>query len=317
MFDLATPHPSGDVPAIAVHHLKKRYGPFTAVDDVSFEVAAGDFFAFLGPNGAGKTTTINAIVGLANFQQGNVRVFGHDVVTDYRRARAYVGLAPQEYNFDRYLTVEEILLYQAGYFGLPVEEARPRARQLLQQFELWDKRGKDVSKLSGGMKRRLTLARALIHAPRVLILDEPTAGVDLELRLELWDFLRALNRQGMTIMLTTHYLEEAEQLCNRVGIVSQGKIVAMEDKHGLLARLSQDRLEIMLTAPVRELPPPLNEYVVDLELEGRKLVVRNASPKDLPRILRALEARGHELADLEIQRRNLQDIFLELTGRKE
>lgn len=316
MFDPISPSPSGEVPAIAVHHLKKRYGLFTAVDDVSFEVASGDFFAFLGPNGAGKTTTINAIVGLANFQQGSVRVFGHDVVADYRAARAHVGVAPQEFNFDRYLTVEEILLYQAGYFGLPVEEARPRARQLLQQFELWDKRGKDVSKLSGGMKRRLTLARALIHAPRLLILDEPTAGVDLELRLELWDFLRALNRQGMTIFLTTHYLEEAEQLCNRIGIISKGKLVALEDKHALLARLSQDRLEILLTAPVRELPPPLNEYDVLLELEGRKLVVRNASARDLPRLLRALEARGHELADLDIHRRNLQDIFLELTGKQ-
>ncbi len=316
MFETASPSPADGAPAIAVHHLKKRYGPFTAVDDVSFEVASGDFFAFLGPNGAGKTTTINTIVGLANFQQGNVRVFGHDVVTEYRRARAYVGVAPQEFNFDRYLTVEEILVYQAGYFGVPAEEARPRARQLLQQFELWDKRGKDVSKLSGGMKRRLTLARALIHAPRLLILDEPTAGVDLELRLELWDFLRALNRQGMTIFLTTHYLEEAEQLCNRIGIISHGKLVALEDKHSLLSRLSQDRLEIMLTAPVRELPPPLTEYDVLLELDGRKLVVRNASPRDLPRILRALEARGHELADLAIQRRNLQDIFLELTGKQ-
>ena len=316
MYDSLSSPPPAAVPAIAVHHLKKRYGPFTAVDDVSFEVAAGDFFAFLGPNGAGKTTTINTIVGLANFQQGNVRVFGHDVVSDYRKARAHVGLAPQEYNFDRYLTVEEILLYQAGYFGVPLDEARPRARQLLQQFELWDKRGKDVSKLSGGMKRRLTLARALIHAPRLLILDEPTAGVDLELRLELWDFLRALNRQGMTIFLTTHYLEEAEQLCNRVGIISKGKLAALEDKTSLLSRLSQDRLEILLTAPVRELPPPLEEYQIDLELDGRKLIVRNASPHELPRILRALEARGHQLADLEIQRRNLQDIFLELTGKQ-
>jgi ABC-2 type transport system ATP-binding protein len=310
-----SPEPVGDPPAIAVHHLRKRYGAFTAVEDVSFEVAPGDFFAFLGPNGAGKTTSINAIVGLANYQQGNIRIFGHDVIKDYRQARAHIGLAPQEFNFDRYLTVEEILLYQAGYFGLSLEAARPRARQLLQQFELWDKRGKDVAKLSGGMKRRLTLARALIHAPRLLILDEPTAGVDLELRLELWEFLKALNKQGMTIFLTTHYLEEAEQLCNRIGIIDKGKVVALEDKVSLLSRLSQDRLEITLASPVRELPSALDGLDVSIELDGRRLIVRNAEPAELPRILRALEARGHHLADLSIARRNLQDIFLELTGK--
>ncbi|MDB5099008.1 MAG: ABC-type multidrug transport system, ATPase component [Cyanobacteria bacterium RYN_339] len=315
MFEFTTLAPEPNTPAIDVNHLRKRYGDFTAVDDLSFTVNEGDFFAFLGPNGAGKTTTINAIVGLVQYQQGIITVFNKDVQRRYREARAYVGLAPQEYNFDRYLTIEEILIYQAGYFGIPKNVARPRARQLLQQFELWTKRDSDVTKLSGGMKRRLTLARALIHAPRVLILDEPTAGVDVELRLELWDFLRALNRQGMTIFLTTHYLEEAEQLCNRVGIINAGKLVALDDKQRLLSTASQDVLLLTVDQPVREVPQALTDYQVELELDGRRLAIRGAKPADYPRILRALESRGHILVDMEQQRSNLQDIFLRLTGK--
>jgi ABC-2 type transport system ATP-binding protein len=316
MFEFKTPAPEAPVPAISVNHIKKRYGGFTAVDDVSFDVAEGDFFAFLGPNGAGKTTTINAIVGLVEFQQGVIQIFGQDVMKDYRQARAYLGLSPQDYNFDRYLTIEEMLIYQAGYFGIPIAEAKPRARQLLTQFDLWSKRDQDFTKLSGGMKRRLSLARALIHAPRILILDEPTAALDLEYRLELWDFLKALNRQGMTIFLTTHYLEEAEQLCNRIGIIERGKVIALEDKRSLMNRLSQEVFEIMLEAPVGELPSPLEEYEVVKELNGRKLIINGAPPKDLPRILRALEARGYALADINLKRRNLQDIFLQLTGKQ-
>jgi ABC-2 type transport system ATP-binding protein len=316
MFEFNTPPPDSPMPAISVSHIKKRYGGFTAVEDVTFDVAEGDFFAFLGPNGAGKTTTINAIVGLVEFQQGVIKVFGHDVVKDFREARRYIGLSPQDYNFDRYLTIEEMLVYQAGYFGIPVSEAKPRARQLLTQFDLWSKRDQDYTKLSGGMKRRLSLARALIHAPRILILDEPTAALDLEYRLELWDFLRALNRQGMTIFLTTHYLEEAEQLCNRIGIVEKGVVTTIEDKQSLMTRLSQEVFEITLEAPVGDLPSPLEEYEVTKELGGRKLVIQKAPPRDLPRILRALEARGYALADLNLKRRNLQDIFLQLTGKQ-
>jgi ABC-2 type transport system ATP-binding protein len=317
MFEFSTQAPAPNTAAIAVSHLRKRYGDFTAVDDLSFAVNEGDFFAFLGPNGAGKTTTINAIVGLVQYQEGSISVFGKDVIGSYRDARAYVGLAPQEYNFDRYLSIEEILIYQAGYFGIPKNVARPRAKQLLQQFELWTKRDGDVTRLSGGMKRRLTLARALMHAPRVLILDEPTAGVDIELRLELWDFLRALNRQGMTIVLTTHYLEEAEQLCNRVGIINSGKLVALDDKQRLLATANQDVLVLTVDQPVRDLPPALVEYDVDLENEGRKLSIRGAKPPDYSRILRALESRGHLLVDMEQQRTNLQDTFLRLTGKNQ
>jgi ABC-2 type transport system ATP-binding protein len=207
----------------------------TAVDDISFNVAQGEFFGFLGPNGAGKTTTINAIVGLATIQGGTIEVFGHDVVREFRDARRQIGLSPQEYNFDRFLTIEEILVFQAGYYGVPMREAKSRTAELLDRFELTDKRRATPLQLSGGMKRRLTLARALVHRPRLLILDEPTAGMDVELRLELWDFLRSINADGMTILMTSHYLEEVEMLCQRVGIINEGRLVALEDKVALLA----------------------------------------------------------------------------------
>jgi ABC-2 type transport system ATP-binding protein len=317
MFDFETPAPEPATPAIAVNGLIKRYGHFLAVDEVSFNVNEGDFFAFLGPNGAGKTTSIHSIVGLVNYQGGNIEIFGKDIRRDFREARRYIGLSPQEYNFDRYLTIEEILVFQAGYFGVPKGTAKPRARELLSQFELWDKRDQDYLKLSGGQKRRLSLARALMHAPRILILDEPTAGVDVELRLELWDFLRALNRQGITIFLTTHYLEEAENLCNRIGIINAGKLVALDSMDALLGRLDQETFEITLEGAVGELPPPLDEYEVTRELEGRRLLVRGAPVKELPRILRALEARGYPLADFRIRRKNLQDVFLKMTSKVE
>ena len=207
----------------------------TAVDDLSFDVAPGEFFGFLGPNGAGKTTTINAIVGLATFQSGSIQVFGQDVVRQFREARSLVGLSPQDFNFDRYLTVEEVLFYQGGYYGMRLPEARARAKELLDRFELSDKRRATPLELSGGMKRRLSLARALMHDPDLLILDEPTAGMDVELRLELWEFLRTINAGGKTIVMTSHYLEEVEMLCSRVGIIDRGRLVALENKEALMA----------------------------------------------------------------------------------
>ncbi len=236
MIDAGLRNGTHDRPAaIELNHIVKRYGDFTAVDDVSLRVEAGDFFGFLGPNGAGKTTTINAIVGLARLNSGSISIFGHDTLRDWRQARALVGLAPQEYNFDRYLSIRDILIYQAGYFGLKPNEVRERADQLLEQFGLASKAKQDYMKLSGGMKRRLTLARALIHSPKLVILDEPTAGVDVELRLELWALLRRLNAEGTTVVLTTHYLEEAEALCRNIGIIRAGRIVALESTRDLLA----------------------------------------------------------------------------------
>lgn len=223
------------VPAIEIDHLVKRYGDFTAVNDVSLRVEAGEFFGFLGPNGAGKTTTINAVVGLAKADSGAIRVFGHDTQTDWREARRLIGLAPQEYNFDRYLNIRDVLVFQAGYFGLRGPAVRDRADMLLDRFGLASKAKTEYTRLSGGMKRRLTLARALINEPKLLILDEPTAGVDVELRLELWDLLRELNGDGLTIFLTTHYLEEAEELCKTIAIVRQGRIVTQRPTTELIA----------------------------------------------------------------------------------
>lgn len=228
-------------PAIQLDSLVKRYGDLAAVDGLSLTIDSGEFFGLLGPNGAGKTTTINCIVGLSTIQGGKVAVHGHDVVTDYRRARRCIGLSPQEFNFDRYLTIKEVLVYTAGYFGIPAKVAGTRADDLLRRFDLYGKRNQNFTKLSGGMKRRLSLARALIYEPRVLILDEPTAGVDVELRLELWQLMRELNTRGITIILTTHYLEEAQQLCKRIGIINHGRLIALETTEALMSRYGEGK----------------------------------------------------------------------------
>lgn len=220
--------------AISIKNLSKYYGRFLAVENLSLEIKQGEFFGFLGPNGAGKTTTINAIVGLVNFQIGSIEVFGNDVITNFRETRKIIGLSGQEFNFDRYLTIREILIYQGGYYGISRKNCSQRADMLIKKFGLWEKRNQTITKLSGGMKRRLALARALIHEPRILILDEPTSGMDVELRLELWEFLKSENKRGVTIFLTTHYLEEAEQLCSRIGIINRGKLIALGKKSDIV-----------------------------------------------------------------------------------
>jgi len=222
-------------PAIEISNLVKHYGDFTAVNDISLRVEAGEYFGFLGPDDAGKTTTINAIVGLARATSGSIRIFGQDSQTNWREARRVIGLSPQEYNFDRYLSIRDVLIFQAGYFGLRGPKVKERADMLLERFGLASKAKGEYTRLSGGMKRRLSLARALIHEPKLVILDEPTAGVDVELRLELWDLLRELNGDGLTIFLTTHYLEEAEELCKTIAIVRQGRIVTQRPTTELIA----------------------------------------------------------------------------------
>jgi ABC-2 type transport system ATP-binding protein len=206
------------------------------VDGISLRVAAGEFFGFLGPNGAGKTTTINAIVGLARRTSGSIRIFGYDNEREWREARRLIGLSPQEFNFDRYLSLRDVLIYSAGYYGLRGKEVAQRADALLERFDLTSHAHLEYTKVSGGQKRRLSLARALIHEPKLLILDEPTAGVDVELRLELWAWLRRLNADGLTIFLTTHYLEEAEELCQRIAIIRRGRIVTDQPTEELVAQ---------------------------------------------------------------------------------
>ena len=231
-------------PALHIADLTKRYPTGTeALRGVSLDIAAGEFFGLLGPNGAGKSTLIHCTTGLVRPTSGAIRVFGHDAVDDYEQARTAVGLAPQELNFDWFLTLEETLDYHGGYFGMPRKERRARSAELLEAFSLIEKRRERAMTLSGGMKRRLILARALMHRPRLLILDEPTAGVDVELRLELWRYVRRINDEGTTILLTTHYLEEAEELCDRIAFIDGGRIVAEGTSASLTAEYGVATLE--------------------------------------------------------------------------
>jgi ABC-2 type transport system ATP-binding protein len=246
--------------ALQIADLVKRYPTGTeALRGVSLEIAEGEFFGLLGPNGAGKSTLIHCTTGLANPTSGTIRIYGHDAIDNYEQARLAVGLAPQEPNVDFFLTCEETLDYHGGYFGMPKRERRERARELLDAFSLTDKKDDRTRTLSGGMKRRLILARALMHRPRLLILDEPTAGVDVELRLELWQYVQRINGEGTTILLTTHYLEEAEQLCDRIAFINDGRIVAQGTSNDLAAEYGVTGLE--------------DAY---LELVGRKELSRGA-----------------------------------------
>src|SRR5687767_504352 len=230
--------------ALHIEDLTKRYPTgVEALRDVSLDVARGEFFGLLGPNGAGKSTLIHCTTGLAQLTGGEIKIFGHDAVTDYGPARQAVGLAPQELNLDWFLTVEESLDYHAGYFGMPKRERRERTAELLEAFSLYEKRKERTRFLSGGMKRRLILARALMHRPRLLILDEPTAGVDIELRLELWQYVQRINEEGTTILLTTHYLEEADQLCDKIAFINEGQIIAQGSSAELAANYGVANLE--------------------------------------------------------------------------
>ena len=215
------------VPALKVEKLKKTYSNgLLALDGVSLDVEVGRFFGLLGPNGAGKTTLINSVVSLARPDSGRVEVFGRDAFEEFREARRMIGVSPQEINLDKFLTVEETLLYHAGYYGVEGKKAEERASEMLERFELTGRREQRVNTLSGGMKRRVLFARALMHDPKILFLDEPTAGVDIELRYKLWEYIRELNRGGLTILLTTHYLEEAEELCEEIALINDGRIAA-------------------------------------------------------------------------------------------
>jgi len=301
--------------AIAIRNLSKFYRQFQALYDVTFSIHEGDFFGFLGPNGAGKTTTIHAITGLANFQQGDIRVFGHDVVRDYRKARSLIGLVPQEFNFDPYLNAEQILVYEAGYFGVPRSEAKTRAAGLLDEFGLTEHRALDYRKLSGGMKRRLLIARALMHRPKILILDEPTAGVDLELRLRLWDYLRDLNRiKRITILLTTHYIEEAERLCSQIGVIHEGRIVALDKKEALLATLGHEILEIEMDRRFDSVPPIFQPFGVEL-MNGGSILRFKKNEKQLPQLLQALHQQGIQIVGINTRKTSLEEIFLEMTRK--
>ncbi len=233
--------------ALEIHNLLKKYGNTIAVDSISFSVPKGEFFGFLGPNGAGKTTTIKCVTGISNLDSGTIKVFGIDVVKEYREARKKIGLAPQEYNVDIFASARDILYYVAGYYGIPRSERKKKIDDILERFEMGQHGDKPFQALSGGLKRRVMLARAMIHDPDLLILDEPTAGVDVELRHDLWRYLQEMNKAGKTILLTSHYLEEVELLCNRIAIIAGGVIAAIGDKKDFVGdgrRLEQKYLEV-------------------------------------------------------------------------
>ncbi len=241
--------------ALTIQNLKKTYANgLEALKGVSLEVEEGDFFALLGPNGAGKSTTIGIICSLVTKTAGTVQIFGHDIDRDFSNAKRQLGLVPQEFNFNVFEPVEEILVNQAGYFGIERKTAFVRAEQYLKQLGLWDKRRVQARELSGGMKRRLMIARALMHRPRLLILDEPTAGVDIEIRRSMWSFMRELNRSGTTIILTTHYLEEAESLCRNIAIIDQGELIESTSIKRLLSQLQLETFVLDIKSPIHALP---------------------------------------------------------------
>ncbi len=299
-------------PAIETRDLVKEYGELRALRELSLTVEKGEFFGLLGPNGAGKTTFINTLVGLVRTSGGEASVFGHDVEDDYRAVRDAIGLAPQEFNVDRFFPIREVLAHKAGYHGVPPAEASRRADEALKRVGIYDKRDERFDWLSGGMKRRLLLARALVTDPDLLILDEPTAGVDVQLRRDLWDLVTELNEEGTTILLTTHYIEEAERLCDRVAILNEGRkvTVATPDE---LTRRGTDTISVELGSAPDDIPP-VGEYALDAEVDGDRLRVRvDDGGSVAPELLADLQAAGHEVRDLEISRASLEEIFVDLT----
>ena len=303
--------------AIQVDDLVKDYGDVRALDGLDLTVEQGEFFGLLGPNGAGKTTFINILVGLAWSTGGSAAVFGHDVEADYREARDRIGLAPQEFNVDRFFPIREVLEHKAGYHGVDPEEASDRADEALRTVGIYDKRDTRFDWLSGGMKRRFLLARALVTDPDLLILDEPTAGVDVELRRELWQLVQDLNDDGTTVLLTTHYIEEAERLCDRVAIMDAGRKVEVATPAELQQR-GTDTLVVTLADPPVSVPAFDVPGVREVDRDGATLRVTADSAGGVAQdVLRALDHAGHEVADLDVRRASLEEVFVDMTRRSD
>nr|WP_199067061.1 ABC transporter ATP-binding protein [Chromobacterium sp. ASV5] len=291
--------------AIEIQAVSKRYGQLQALDQVSFTVAPGEFFALLGPNGAGKTTLISAMAGLGRPDSGSIRIMGHDVQRDFRQARMALGVVPQELVFDPFLSVRETLRFQSGYFGLSGNDAW--IDELLFKLGLSDKAHSNMRALSGGMKRRVMVAQALVHRPPVIVLDEPTAGVDVELRQSLWAFVQELNRAGHTIVLTTHYLEEAEALCSRIAMMKKGRLIALENKDKLLAHSARREVALKLSAA---LPAALAARV--LREEEQRVVLELADLSELEGVLAALREAGVEVRELNVVEADLESVFVKM-----
>jgi ABC-2 type transport system ATP-binding protein len=295
-------------PAISFQHVSKTYsgsrGEVKALNDVSFNIEAGEFFGLLGPNGAGKTSLISILAGLSRASSGSVTVHGFDVVNDFASARHSLGIVPQELVFDPFFSVREALRIQSGYFG--VRNNGAWIDELLSSLGLADKADANMRQLSGGMKRRVLVAQALVHKPPVIVLDEPTAGVDVELRQTLWQFVAKLNKQGHTVLLTTHYLEEAEALCGRIAMLKQGQIVALDSTSALLAGTASTMMRFKLDVP---LPPSL---AAQARVTGRIVQVKAHDAAEVEQVLATLRAAGCQPEDLEIGRADLEDVFLEI-----
>ena len=299
------------MPALSIRNLTKTYATgVTALKGINLDVQQGDFFALLGPNGAGKTTTIGIITSLVRKSGGSVSVFGHDIDREIGQAKSCIGIVPQELNFNQFEPVETILVNQAGFYGIPRRIARARTERYLKQLQLWDKRGATARTLSGGMKRRLMIARALVHEPRLLILDEPTAGVDIEIRRSMWEFLRETNARGVTIILTTHYLEEAENLCRQVAIIDQGRIIENDLMSNVLRKLHTETFVLNLREPLRA-PPTLPGFIVTL-LDDRTLEVEASKDRSLNDIFVRLAAQGVAVVSMRNKVNRLEELFMRL-----
>ncbi|MEB4590173.1 ABC transporter ATP-binding protein [Candidatus Thiothrix sp. Deng01] len=300
--------------ALDIQGLRKTYSNgFAALKGIDLRVEQGDFFALLGANGAGKSTTIGIVSSLVNKTAGKVSIFGYDIDTQREQARAQIGLVPQEFNFNIFEPVIEIVMNQGGYYGIPRKEAQARAEPLLKQLGLWDKAREQAGKLSGGMKRRLMIARALIHQPRLLILDEPTAGVDIEIRRSMWEFLRKLNADGATIILTTHYLEEAESLCRNIGIIDKGEMIENTSMKKLLNRLDTESYVFDLAEPLASLPATgSNLCHCHLRDPTTLEVSYHKEHYSLNRVFEFLNLHGVEVHSMRNKTNRLEQLFMEL-----
>ena len=299
---------NNNMPAVRFDNISKTYagakGSFKALDAVSFQIEQGEFFGLLGPNGAGKTTLISILAGLSHASSGHATVLGHDVVSDYAAARKLLGIVPQELVFDPFFSVRETLRIQSGYFGVRNNDAW--IDEILAELGLTDKAGANMRQLSGGMKRRVLVAQALVHRPPVIVLDEPTAGVDVELRQTLWGFVSRLNREGHTVLLTTHYLEEAEALCGRIAMLQQGRLKALDKTSALLA----GRASTMLRFKTDGVLPPA--IAAQSRVTGRIVQIKAHDAAEVETLLTALRSAGVKIEDLEIGRADLEDVFLEI-----
>jgi ABC-2 type transport system ATP-binding protein len=299
---------------ISVSELTKTYASgFQALKGVNLEIERGEIFALLGPNGAGKTTLISIICGIVNASSGKVLADGHDIVRDYRAARAKIGLVPQELSTDAFESVWATVNFSRGLFGKPKNPAH--LERVLRDLSLWDKKDNVIMSLSGGMKRRVLIAKALAHEPQILFLDEPTAGVDVELRRDMWQMVRKLRESGVTIILTTHYIEEAEEMADRVGVINKGEIILVEDKVALMRKLGKKQLTLQLQAPLRELPSALSGLSLELSHSGNDLTYSFDSKSEntgIASLLKRLNELGIEFKDLHTSESSLEDIFVNL-----